>query len=650
MNHVRKESPRADGPGPAIDPGRLRAALADGNIPTLLMVLAHTTGDEKWLRDPYRPRRPKGLDDNDSGGLPPERQDEVRKAVLDLVTSGARPASSPEPERVAAMLEVAMDEPVPAEYGPLLSEELGLRSRDVDLPDRIGDLDVLIIGSGLSGLCLAVKLEAAGVPYTILEKNPGVGGTWLENTYPGCGVDTPSHLYSFSFFPNSRWDRYFAKRPQVSEYLERLTDTYGVRGNIEFGVEVERADYDAGTASWTVVARGADGVRTERSARVLVSAVGMVNRPSVPALPGLESFAGPRMHTAEWLPDVDLTGKRVAVVGTGASAMQLVPTIAGRAEQVTVFQRSKQWALPHPNYLREVSDSVKYLMEVVPYYTEWYRLRAFWNFSDRLHPSLQIDPDWPHPERSINAINDRHRVFLTDYIRSELGDQAEELMDDCLPDYPPYGKRPLLDNGWYRTICRDDVDLVAEGVTEVRPDSIVTESGAEYPADVLVLATGFRTLQFLWPMEIRGRSGRTLRDMWGRQDARAYLGVTVPDFPNFFILNGPNTNAGHGGSAIIATEFQVRYVLQVLDAMVRRDLSTTEVRPEVFEAYNRELDEALAHSIWVHRGMSTYYRNEAGRVVISSPWTYLDYWGRTLEVDLDEYHVEPARTQQRASA
>jgi len=627
-------------------PARLRAAMEEANLPTLLLVLAQLTGDDSWLAGRYRVTRGRGLGDNDTAGLPTEVQREVRDAAWDAVRAvraGRLAPSVPAPERVARMLQAALDEEVPPAYGPLLAEELGIVSRDVRLPrvPTASELSVLVIGAGISGLCAAIKLKAAGVAYTILEKNDSVGGTWLENTYPGCGVDTPSHLYSFSFAPNTAWSRYFAKRPQVSDYLERLADTYDLRGDIRFGTEVERADYDAAAKLWRVRVRAADGTVSELCARVLVAAVGMVNRPSVPLLPGLETFDGPVMHTAQWQDDVSLTSKRVAVIGTGASAMQLVPSIADETERVTVFQRSKQWALPHPNYQRTVSDATRLLMDEVPTYAAWYRLRAFWNFSDRLHPSLQIDPEWAHPERSINAVNESHRLFLVDYIRSELGDRTD-LVDACVPDYPPYGKRPLIDNGWFRTVTRDDVDLVTHAVAEVRPHSVVTTTGAEYPADVVVLATGFKTLQFLWPMEIRGRSGQTLREQWGTDDARAYLGVTVPDFPNFFILNGPNTNAGHGGSAVIATEFQVRYLMSALADMLEEDLATVEVRGDVFTDYNVELDEALSRSIWTHPGMTTYYRNGAGRIVISSPWKYLDYWSRTLGFDPGDYVRTPA--------
>lgn len=635
------------GGGAAADDERLRAALADANIPTLLLVLRHLTGDARWLSEPYLPQRGKPLDDNDSGGLSRDLQDVIRSASYEAVRAYRAGEISPAdlgPDDVASMLGAALAEDVLGEYGPLLAEELGLRSRDVDLaPSAPGrGFRVVVIGAGLSGLCVAIKLKAAGVDFVVVEKDSDVGGTWLENTYPGCGVDTPSHLYSFSFAPDSEWSRYFAKRDEVFAYLSRLADTYGLRDFIRFRTEVTSAVYDEAAARWRVLVRTPDGSDERLDAHVLISAVGMVNRASIPPLPGLADFDGPVMHTAQWRSDVDLVGKRVAVVGTGASAMQLVPSIANDAERVLVFQRSKQWVVPHPNYQREVADNVRYLMREVPYYLRWYRMRAFWNFTDRLHPSLQIDPDWPHPDRSINAANERHRLFLTDYIKSELGDRAD-LVAACLPGYPPYGKRPLLDNGWFRTLGRDDVQLITQAVAEVREHSVVDASGRERDVDVIVLATGFKTLQFLWPMEIRGRSGRTLREQWGIDDARAYLGVTIPDFPNFFVLNGPNTNAGHGGSAIIATEFQTRYVMLAIRHLLSKELASIEVRGDTFCDYNKELDEALSRCIWSHRGMTTYYRNDAGRIVVSSPWKYLEYWKRVREFDAADYHEERRR-------
>lgn len=621
-------------------PERLAAALAEANVPTLLLVLAQLTGDTKWLDEPYRPCRGPVLDDNDSGSLPVEIQEEVRAAALEAILAseaGELTERSFTPGEIARLLGHALVDDVPEEYGPLLAEELGAVSRDVVIPAPLPTgFRVLIIGAGISGIGLAIKLKAAGVPFSIIEKNPDIGGTWLENVYPGCGVDTPSHLYSFSFAPNTEWSRYFAKQPEVHEYLNRLVDEHGLRSHIDFGREVVKAEYDEINASWTVVTTNADGDEATEQAPVLVSAVGMVNRPSIPNIPGSEDFAGPVMHTADWRQDVDYAGKRVAVIGTGASAMQLVPSIAGTAASVLVFQRSKQWAVPHPNYGRNVPEGVRYLMRRVPAYTRWYRLRAFWNFSDRLHESLQIDPEWTNSNLSINVQNERHRVFLTKYIKDQLGDR-EDLHEACIPDYPPYGKRPLLDNGWYQTIRRNDVELITDGVRKITPKGVLTDSGDEFIADIVVWATGFKALQFLWPMDIYGASGKTLAEQWGYHDARAYLGVTVPDFPNLFILNGPNTNAGHGGSAILACEFQVRYVMDAIARLAAGEVTSLEVREDVFWAYNNELDAALSQCIWSHPGMTTWYRNEAGRVVVSSPWTYLDYWNRMRELDPADY-------------
>lgn len=627
----------------------VREALPDANIPTLLMVLRHLTGDPKWTADPYRPSRGRPLDDNDSGELTPELQQEVRESVLDAVVAfreGRLQPVTPTPDEVAEMLACAMVEDVPAAYGELLSEEMGFISRGVPVPTDLvtPDFRVVIIGAGLSGLAMGIQLAGAGIDFTILEKDEDLGGTWLENVYPGCGVDTPGHLYTFSFAPNPEISRYFARRAEVQDYLQQLATNFDLRQHIRFGTEVQRVSYQADEGRWQIDIRCGNHSETLQ-ANVVISAVGMVNRPSIPELPGLDQFAGPVLHTAAWDPEVDLTDKRIAVIGSGASAMQLVPSVVDEARHVTVFQRSKQWAVPHPNYHREVKSSVRLLMRELPFYLQWYRLRAFWNFSDRLHSSLQIDPAWQHPERSVNETNERHRVFLTKYIKEQLGDRTD-LIEACLPDYPPYGKRPLIDNNWYRTMVRDDVTLIDEAVDRIEGNRLVSSSGVEVEADVIALATGFKVLQFLWPMEIVGRSGVTLRERWGVHDARAYLGVTVPDFPNFFILNGPNTNAGHGGSAIHATEFQVRYVMQAIRSLLETGAGAIDVDRDVFLRYNAELDEALSHCIWSHPGMTTYYRNEFGRVVVSSPWKYVDYWQRTLEFDPGDYHrvLDPVRT------
>jgi 4-hydroxyacetophenone monooxygenase len=282
-------------------------------------------------------------------------------------------------------------------------------------------------------------------------------------------------------------------------------------------------------------------------------------------------------------------------------------------------------------------------MRQVPLYAMWYRARLGWAFNDKLHPVLQIDPDWPHPDRSINSKNDRHREYMTEYIRSELGPHADELLDKVLPTYPPYGKRILLDNGWYQTITRENVDLVADPITAVRADRVITSSGAEYPTDVLILATGFDVARFLTAFEIVGRGARHLQRMWD-DDGRAYLGTVIPGFPNFFCLYGPNLQPGHGGSILFTFERQVHYILDILRQMFDAGAATVEIRDEVNHAYNDATDARLSNMVWTHPGMQTYYRNSKGRIVVNSPYRHCEWWAMTETADLGEYLVEPGCT------
>jgi 4-hydroxyacetophenone monooxygenase len=625
----------------------LREALEAANLPTLLMVMAHLTGDHSWLEEPYRPDRTIALNDNDTAGLSPTRQAEVRAAALEILGKWREGEIPPPPtlsdQQITDMLSVCMGETVPAEFGPMMAEEAGFTERDISWTDgvpteKLVDFGVLIIGAGISGIGAAIKLRGLNIPYVVIEKNDAVGGTWLENDYPGAGVDTPSHLYEFSFDPSPSWSRYFAKQDEILGYLSDMAQRHEILDSIRFGCEVESADFDAASSTWNVVTRDRAGEAHTYRANVVISSVGQLNRPKYPAITGLDTFPGPVFHSAEWRHDVDLAGKRVAVLGTGASAMQIVPAIAGVPAELVVFQRSPQWAAPNANYLRATAAGTKLLMAQVPYYATWYRMRLLWIFNDKLHPSLTVDPEWPHPERSINAANDKHRAFFTEHIRQQLGDR-DDLWDKVMPTYPPYGKRILIDNGWYHAVARDDVNLVADGVVEVDGNAIITADGSRYEVDVLILATGFQNRRFLFPMEVHGADGKSLRDLWGDDDAFAYLGMTVPNFPNFFIMVGPNTALGHGGSLIFVTECEVNYITRLLVTMLEQDIAAIDCRSDVFEAYNARVDEAHSRMIWTHRGMTNWYRNAAGRVVATTPWRLLDYWKMTHRPALDDYDV-----------
>jgi 4-hydroxyacetophenone monooxygenase len=626
------------------DREQIAEAVAIANIPTLLMVLVQMTGDRRWLEKPYRPKRGRGVGDNDSGGLSEEVQGEIRDAAVEAIVAWkqGRPLALPEPSdaELVEMLSAAMGEPVPEEYGEFTAAQLGQRAmlwdQRIPVPDGFS---VIVIGAGASGLCAAINLKAAGVPFEVFERRETVGGVWQDNRYPGAGVDTPNHLYSFSFAPYD-WSQYFVLRDELHDYFEDVADRFEVRRHIRFNTDVIAAVYNSATQCWDVRIRNADGSEETRTANVLISAAGIFNPPAFPDIPGLDSFAGRMWHSAEWPADGSVEGKRVLMIGNGASAMQIGPEIQHQVESLTIFQRAPHWASPFEQFRKPVPDPLRYLFNEVPLYRNWYRMRLGWTYNDRVYDSLQKDPDWKHPERSLNAANDVHRAYFTDYIKSELGDRTD-LLDKVVPDYPPFGKRLLMDNGWYRMLRNPKVKLVDTGIERIDGDAIVTRDGERHAGDVLLIATGFNVLQFLSTYDLVGRSGRNLRDVWGEEDASAYLGTVVPDFPNFFTLYGPNLQPGHGGSFIFVAEMQVRYIMQMIDAMARRDLGAVECRPEVHDRYIEKVDAIHENMVWTHPGMSTYYRNSSGRVVVNSPYRNVDFFEMTKEVDLDDYIVEP---------
>lgn len=629
---------------------RVTEAVGLANIPTLACVLLQLSGDRRWIEGRFVPTRTRGLDDNDTGGLPQETQDEIRAAAADAIIAwmGGKAPTTPSPDDglLVEMMGVSLGETIPLEYASMIREELALGgaiagSTPEPAATAPGGYSAIIIGAGISGICAAIKLAQAGVSCTLLERNARAGGVWLENRYPGAACDVPSHLYSFSFAPYD-WSRFFAGRDEIHAYLEKVAAEHDVLSKVRFGCEATQARYLEDRAQWEVDIRLADGQMQSLRANILISAVGAFNKPRYPDVPGINDFAGASAHTARWPADgLDLKGKRVVVVGNGASAMQVVPAIADRVASLTIIQRSPQWAAPFPRFQAGVPEPLQWLLREVPLYRLWYRLRLSWAFNDKQYASLQKDPTWEHPERSINALNDAHRRALTGYISRELGDR-QDLLSQVLPSYPPFGKRMLLDNGWFRTLAREHVHLLTGAVTEVLPDRVRTSAGTEHEADVLIWATGFDVVNFLVPMRVFGRDAHELHADWHGDDARAYLGTVVPGFPNFFCLYGPNTQFGHGGSLITVMERQMHYVMSVLGQMFEKHIAAVDVKQDVHDAYNRKVDQLHEGMVWTHRGMDTYYRNSRGRVVVNNPFRMVDFWKMVEKADLGEYELTPA--------
>ena len=631
-------------PKPDLD--ELQAAVADADLRVLLMCLVHLTGDRRWIEAPYLPARDVRLIADPAAGFTPEIQAEIRGTVVALLTNGAPVPvlDDPGPELVGHMMSVCLGEQVAPEYVPMMREDMGFSSGDVAWtvppdPSHVLSMSVLIVGAGISGLGLAVKLKQLGIDYTVVEKNPEVGGTWFENRYPGCGVDTPNHFYSYSYAPNHGWKHYFSPRDELQSYVERCATDFGVRSNIRFDTELIGAVWNNNTRRWTATIRTAAGT-TELQASVLVSAIGHFNQPAPVHIKGLENFTGEVFHTARWPKTADVRGKNVAIVGTGASSMQTVPTIADDVSALSIYQRSPQWVRPLPEYNDQVKPGTTWLLENVPYYASWNRFTLFWRYGDGLLRFLKKDPEWPHPMRSLNRVNDRHRVEMTDYMRTELASRPE-LFDACLPTYPPYGKRILLDKGWFKALLKPGVELVTTAIDHIEADGVVTTDGTHRCADVLILATGFRVTDLAARLGITGLDGHTLAEAWADDNPAAYLGITVPGFPNFFCMYGPNTNAGHGGSAFFLAECQVRYITGCLVEMVEHDVAAIECRSDAYEEFVHRVDELHEDLIWTHPGMSTYYRNKHGRVVSPMPFRLVDYWTMTHRPDLDDFRLEP---------
>ena len=625
------------------DEALLDLALSGADVAPMLMVMVHLGGEEAWL-DEVRPfiTGPWNFHENASDALKQRMRARLKEILLDHAANNRPLPTEPPPHLLHKMLPAGVGGPIPEEYMPMILEETMLDDRDPKTvhwrtePKNLDAFKAVIIGAGVSGLCMAIKMREAGIPFVIYEKNHTVGGTWLENGYPGCGVDTPNHFYSLSFEPNHDWPEHFSKRNELWNYLENVADKYNIRRHIRFRTEVTSAIFNEVDTMWDITTHDQTGQTQTTRANVFISAVGQLNRPSIADIKGLDDFAGPVFHTARWDSTQDLRGKRVAMIGTGASGMQVGPTIAPDVEHLTIFQRSAHWAVSNPNYHAAVSPGKMAALKHIPFYAKWYRFQLMWASSDGLHASLHVDPNWVTPDQSLNATNQKFREEITAYIKTQIGDNPE-LLAKVVPPYPPYGKRMLRDNHWYKTLTRPNVDLVNEPIDHITKNSVVTKDGVAHKADLIVMATGFIAQKMLWPMEVRGRDRQSIRDLWGDDNPRAHLGITVPGFPNMFLLYGPGTNLAHGGSAIYHTECQVRYIMQCLREMLETGAKSMECRREPHDAFNELLDATHSRMVWAHRGVGNWYKNKDGRVVTNSPFRLVDYRRMTERLDRNDY-------------
>ncbi|TCC56555.1 NAD(P)/FAD-dependent oxidoreductase [Kribbella pittospori] len=473
--------------------------------------------------------------------------------------------------------------------------------------------EVVIIGAGFAGLCMGIKLRQAGCEdFVILEQAAALGGTWRDNTYPGCACDIPSYLYSFSFEQNPRWTRMFAPWDEILGYLQHCADKYGITPKIRYGAEVTEAAFDEATGRWTVTVNGDETIETQ----ALVTGVGSLHEPKRPDLPGLDSFTGTTFHSAQWDHGHDLRGRNVAVIGTGASAIQFVPRIASEAGQLDVYQRTAPWVMSKPD--RAIGPRERRLHERFPAGQRLIRNAIYWGLEGR---GVGFAGS-PKLMKGLELQAKRH-------LRKQVPDP--DLRARLTPTYQIGCKRILYSNDYYPALSRSNVDLVTTPITRVTPTGVVTADGIERPCDTIVLGTGFDVSANLTRMPILGKDGVDLAEHWKREGIGAHLGITVAGYPNLFLLAGPNTLLGHS-SMVFMIEAQVRYVMQALHLLRRRGASYVEVREEAQERFVSGIQAELGDTVW-QSGCSSWYLDAAGRNSTIWPEFTVSYWRRTRRLD-----------------
>lgn len=639
-----------DGPGwpepgnaAATDAARLHAALSVAEVHPLLCAVAHRTGDLSLLRPDLAPDQTQLL--VDGRGLTPEQEAEARRLADEALRAHAA-SGAPDHEltrrELCDVFAFLIGDASTDQWEDFLTEELALPGDDPRQPswhvnDTTGPFRCAVVGAGASGIAAAHRLRQAGVTVTVFEKNSDVGGTWLENVYPGCRVDVPNQLYSFSFAQTNDWVSRFSAQPDLLAYLQSTAKELGLGECIRFATEVTEARFDDAACTWSLTLRAPDGSESTDTFDAVVCAVGQLNRPSFPSIPGRGDFTGPWFHSAAWDDAVELAGRRVAVIGSGASAAQFVPCVVDEVAHLDVYQRTPPWLLPTANYEDPFPPSFHDLLELLPAYGRWDRLWQFWLMHEGLLGAARVDPDWDAHTEAVSAGNDFVRSMLIDVLRAQV--QDDDLFERMVPHFPPFAKRALRDDGrWAAALSRPHADLVTTPIERITAHGVRTVDGEEHPADVLIYGTGFSASDFVAPMRVFGAGGVELSEEWGG-DAQAYLGITVPGFPNFFMLYGPNTNLVINGSILIMVECQVRYAVEAIGRLLHSGHRAMSCRRDVHERYGHEMEEGNALMAWGAADVPTWYRNAHGRVTQNWPFDLHSYWVRTRRPDLADYEL-----------
>ena len=628
------------------DDVELGEIVAKAELPVLLAALAAALDDTSLLSSDLQPPLP--LVDTQPyphGGMSAEQQERARALALE----GLRQLR----DKGITTVEVLGDDAVTDLLGfltggrehwyPSLKHELDLA------PDKGGapewdfeevaagrDFPVLIIGAGIAGVAAAYRYSQAGVPFTVVEDAATLGGTWAKNTYPGVRLDTPTFGYSYSFAQRGDWPHQFAEGADVLDYVRDVAERAGLVESIEFSTRLVRLLWDEKSRTWKATTRHRDGQEQVRTFAAVVSALGQLDRPNIPDFAGAELYRGVTMHSQEWSHDVDYRGKRVAVIGTGASAYQIVPALADEVSGLVLFQRSAPWMLPAPNYHDGVSETFDWLRRKVPHYAQWYRLWVtLQGIPGRMH-TVMAEDGWQGAPLSVSAKNQEVRDVLIERLQEQFADRPEQL-ENAIPNYPPGAKRMLRDNGvWAAALKSERTTVVTAGINRFTQQGIIDNDGVEHEVDIVVFATGFKPSDYLDEVEVVGREGVEIHDFW-KGDARAYNGVTVPGFPNFFLIYGPNVGGVVAGSLHFMIERAVEFSLKAVHEVLQCGASAIDVKPAALDRFVEWVDAGNRRMAWGQPYVRSWYQNTHGRVSQVWPYTNVEYWEATETVKADDH-------------
>lgn len=581
--------------------------------------------------------------------LSEEDQKIVKAKALEYLLQGPHDMPAPPTrEETSRLMDIFSDIPMRDKEGFSFDYEEGFEElafeefpRDVKwtkgtpAAEELAKWKVTIVGAGINGIAAAIPFKRLGIPFDIIERQGKTGGTWAQNTYPNVRVDSPSCLFQYRFTKNYKWDEYFPAGAKVKEYLQYVAEEYGIAEHIKHDREVVAAKWDPTISKWNMTIKHKDGSLEKLQPNFIVSGSGLFSTPNLPDIKGIQSYKGPIFHTSNWDHSVDYHDKNIGLIGTGSTGTQLAPALAIAAKKLTVYQRTANWIVPFDLFNSKISENSNWLYQNMPFYWNWYSYGSFFK-SLNFFTVQALDEEWRAKGGEISERNDNVRAALTDFILQCLGDR-KDLIAKMVPKHAPMVRRMVVDNGFYNTVKRHNVDLVTDDIECVTETGIITKDGIERQFDMIVLGAGFKVAQYFWPVEYEGTEGMTLKKLWEKDGARSYLGMTMPNYPNLFTSYGPN-HQPRAGSLHSFGEKWGRYAAMSIIKVIEQGAKSIEVKREVFDEYNTRLDVAMKKLIWECEG-SGYFVNEHGRQGVNMPWTTAEYHPMVQQPNFDDFII-----------